>query len=122
MAEAGPKPGRLVLTERELPLVNLAAPQLERRVGKARAAGMGAARTAIGDYADTSVVQPAAEAPATQQTAPATSTTTAAPTSGEAAPGEGAPAVDIDALARQVYQILCRRLRVERERARGGNR
>lgn len=57
--------------------------------------------------------------------APAPTATSAAASTGgppEAGPTEAPPAVDVDAMARQVYQILCRRLRVEQERARGTSR
>jgi hypothetical protein len=51
-----------------------------------------------------------------------TAPTSAAPAGvgpAEAGPEESAAGVDLDALARQVYDILVRRLRVEQERARG---
>ena len=46
-------------------------------------------------------------------------TTVSSPTASAGMPTEGAPGVDLDTMARQVYQILRRRLRVEFERRRG---
>ncbi len=64
---------------------------------------------------------PVVQRSATEQAAggsPATTAAAAVPAA-QPAPEAGSAGADVDTMARQVYQILCRRLRVERERAWG---
>lgn len=64
-------------------------------------------------------LEPATAAPADASSEPPSPATASATTPRAGATAEGAPGADLDTVARQVYQILRRRLQVELERSRG---
>ena len=64
-------------------------------------------------------LEPATAAPADASSEPPSPATASATTPRVGATAEGAPGADLDTVARQVYQILRRRLQVELERSRG---
>jgi len=113
VAAIGPLPQRTVQARRELPLAG-PVPQRQARTAEPPPGEPSQPTAPL----TAGIVQRAAQAMvATAATPPPTPP---APPSGEAGAAKETPAVDLEALARQVYEILRRRLRVERERSRGG--
>ncbi len=101
-------------TRREMPFTGRSIPA-SSRVPEAEQRAM----PSPGAHAHEACVEPGAVvqlAEASAAAAPAEAATA------EAGPGEEAPAVDLDTMVQQVYQILRRRLRVELERAGRGMR
>ena len=75
----------------------------------------------VSRFAGTTVIQRSQEQRESEPAA-TTSAANAGPTRSQSDAEDDAPSVDLDSMARQVYQILRRRLRVEQERAGAGYR